>query len=170
MQRLLDQAAILLLCLVGAYFTTGLGTEIVAAMLTAVCAAMLATYFSIDGRKTGGRESVWISSWICLALSLIHIYCREMGGGSVNPVTGAFNFAVREGYRIRNGKICEPLRGASLIGTGSEILQNIDMVGKNLEMGQGMCGASSGSIPTNVCLLYTSRGSASAPSACAGSL
>lgn len=78
------------------------------------------------------------------------LYCREMGGGSVNPVTGAFNFAVREGYRIRNGKICEPLRGASLIGTGSEILQNIDMVGKNLEMGQGMCGASSGSIPTNV--------------------
>lgn len=78
MQRLLDQAAILLLCLVGAYFTTGLGTEIVAAMLTAVCAAMLATYFSIDGRKTGGRESVWISSWICLAYAAAGIFRAEL--------------------------------------------------------------------------------------------
>ena len=78
------------------------------------------------------------------------LYAKEMGGGSVNPVTGEFNFAVNEGYIVRNGKICEPVRGASLVGKGSEIIQNIDMVGKNLEMGQGMCGSSSGSIPTNV--------------------
>ena len=78
------------------------------------------------------------------------LYAKEMGGGSVNPVTGEFNFAVNEGYMIRDGKICEPVRGASLVGKGSEILQNIDMVGTALEMGQGMCGSSSGSVPTNV--------------------
>ena len=78
------------------------------------------------------------------------LYCRKMGGGSVNPLTGAFNFAVTEGYLVKNGKICEPVRGASLIGTGSEILQNIDMVGQNLATAQGMCGSSSGSVPTDV--------------------
>ena len=78
------------------------------------------------------------------------LYAKEMGGGSVNPVTGDFNFAVTEGYLVRNGKICEPVRGASLVGKGSEVIQNIDMVGTDMEMGQGMCGSSSGSIPTNV--------------------
>ena len=78
------------------------------------------------------------------------LYAKEMGGGSVNPVTGEFNFAVNEGYIVRNGKICEPVRGASLVGKGSDIIQNIDMVGKVLDMGQGMCGSSSGSIPANV--------------------
>ena len=78
------------------------------------------------------------------------LYCKKMGGGSVNPLTGAFNFSVAEGYLVRNGKICEAVRGASLVGTGSEILQNIDMVGQNLERAQGMCGSSSGSIPTDV--------------------
>ena len=78
------------------------------------------------------------------------LYAKEMGGGSVNPVTGEFNFAVNEGYIIRNGVICEPVRGASLVGKGSDVIMNIDMVGKNLDMGQGMCGSSSGSVPTNV--------------------
>ena len=78
------------------------------------------------------------------------LYAKSMGGGSVNPLTGAFNFAVNEGYIVRNGKICEAVRGASLIGNGSDILQNIDMVGNNLDVGQGMCGSSSGSVPTDV--------------------
>ena len=78
------------------------------------------------------------------------LYAKEMGGGSVNPVTGEFNFAVNEGYIVRNGKICEPVRGASLVGKGSDVIMNIDMVGTELDMGQGMCGSSSGSIPTNV--------------------
>ena len=73
-----------------------------------------------------------------------------MGGGSVNPVTGEFNFSVSEGYMIRNGEICEPVRGATLVGKGSEILPNIDMVGTELDQAQGMCGSSSGSVPTNV--------------------
>ncbi len=78
------------------------------------------------------------------------LYAKEMGGGSVNPVTGEFNFAVNEGYMIRNGRICEPVRGASLVGKGSDVIQKIDMVGTDMDMGQGMCGSSSGSIPTNV--------------------
>ena len=78
------------------------------------------------------------------------LYAKEMGGGSVNPTTGEFNFAVNEGYMIRNGVICEPVRGASLVGKGSDCIMNIDMVGTDLDMGQGMCGSSSGSVPTNV--------------------
>ena len=78
------------------------------------------------------------------------IYAAAMGGGSVNPFTGEFNFAVREGYIVRNGEICEPVKGASLVGTGSEILMKIDMVGQNMETAQGMCGSSSGSVPTDV--------------------
>lgn len=78
------------------------------------------------------------------------LYAKSMGGGSVNPGTGDFNFAVNEGYIIRNGKIAEPVRGATLIGNGPAILHQIDMVGKNLARAQGMCGAASGSIPTDV--------------------
>lgn len=82
-----------------------------------------------------------------IATTKYGLYAKIMGGGSVNPATGDFNFAVLEGYMIRDGKIAEPVRGATLIGTGLEVLQNIDMVGKELAFGQGMCGSSSGSIP-----------------------
>lgn len=78
------------------------------------------------------------------------LYAKKMGGGSVNPQTGEFNFAVGEGYMIENGKISYPVRGAALIGNGRDILMNIDRVCSNLERGQGMCGSSSGSIPTDV--------------------
>lgn len=78
------------------------------------------------------------------------LYAKKLGGGSVNPATGDFNFAVMEGYIVQNGKILKPVRGATLIGNGVKVLELIDMVGDNLELGQGMCGASSGSIPTNV--------------------
>jgi TldD protein len=78
------------------------------------------------------------------------LYAKKMGGGSVNPATGEFNFAVAEGYLVKGGKITEPVRGASLIGKGSEILLAIDMVGRNLALAQGMCGSVSGAVPTNV--------------------
>ena len=78
------------------------------------------------------------------------LYAKKMGGGSVNPQTGEFNFAVKEGYMIENGKITYPVKGASLIGNGRDILMNIDKVCSNLDRGQGMCGAASGSIPTDV--------------------
>ena len=78
------------------------------------------------------------------------IYCKNMGGGSVNPPTTDFNFAVAEAYLIKNGKIDRPVKGASLIGKGSDILMNIEMVGKELDHGTGMCGSRSGSISANV--------------------
>jgi TldD protein len=78
------------------------------------------------------------------------LYAKKMGGGSVNPVTGDFNFSVAEGYMIRDGKIAEAVKGATLVGTGSEALLKVDMVGNNLATAQGMCGSLSGSIPTDV--------------------
>jgi TldD protein len=78
------------------------------------------------------------------------LYAKKMGGGSVDPATGEFNFAVQEGYAIRKGKIAEPVRGATLIGKGHEVLPLISMIGADLELAAGMCGASSGWVPTTV--------------------
>lgn len=78
------------------------------------------------------------------------LYAKKLGGGSVNPATGDFNFAVMEGYIIQNGKILKPVRGATLIGNGIKVLELIDMVGKDLTLGQGMCGADSGTIPAGL--------------------
>ncbi len=78
------------------------------------------------------------------------LYAKKMGGGSVNPGTGEFNFAVAEGYLVKDGKITTPVRGASLIGKGADVLLKIDRVGKTMTMDQGMCGSVSGSVPTNV--------------------
>ncbi|NLV91368.1 MAG: TldD/PmbA family protein [Firmicutes bacterium] len=78
------------------------------------------------------------------------LYARYMGGGSVNPATGEFNFAVQEGYLIKDGEIAQPVRGATLIGKGSEVLLRIDRVANDLGFGQGMCGSASGSIPADV--------------------
>lgn len=78
------------------------------------------------------------------------LYCAAMGGGSVNPGTGEFNFSVSEGYLVKNGKIDHAIKGATLIGKGAEILTKISMVGNNLEYAAGMCGSVSGSIPTTV--------------------
>ncbi|HOO75288.1 MAG TPA: metallopeptidase TldD-related protein, partial [Tepiditoga sp.] len=78
------------------------------------------------------------------------IFAKSMGGGSVQPATGEFNFAINEGYLIENGKITKPVRGATLIGRGNEIITKIDMVGNDIGRGQGMCGSVSGSIPADV--------------------
>ena len=52
-----------------------------------------------------------------------------------------------EGYLIEDGKITTPVRGASLIGKGHEVLMKIDAISDDFCLGHGMCGASSGSIP-----------------------
>ena len=78
------------------------------------------------------------------------LYAKSMGGGSVNPATGEFNFSVEEGYWVEDGKILRPVRGASLIGKGGEVLTRIDRVGRKMTMAQGMCGSASGSVPVNV--------------------
>ena len=78
------------------------------------------------------------------------LYAVSFNGGSVDPTTGEFNFGCSEAYIIRDGKVCEPVKGATLIGHGDEILKHIDMIGNDLALAQGMCGAASGSIRTNV--------------------
>lgn len=78
------------------------------------------------------------------------LFCKSMGGGSVNPVTGEFNFSVSEGYMVEDGKITHPVRGATLIGNGANALLNIDMVGNNQTFGHGVCGSRSGQIHANV--------------------
>lgn len=78
------------------------------------------------------------------------IFAKKMGGGSVQPGTGEFNFAVQEAYLIENGKITKPLKSATLISTGPKVLKEISMVGKDLELAAGMCGSVSGSVPTTV--------------------
>ncbi|MBP5231006.1 MAG: TldD/PmbA family protein [Clostridia bacterium] len=85
-----------------------------------------------------------------IAATKLGLYAVGFKGGSVDPATGEFNFGCSEAYIIRDGKICEPVKGAMLIGHGDEILKNIDMVGNDLDLGQGMCGSISGSIRTNV--------------------
>ena len=84
-----------------------------------------------------------------IAATKFGLYAKTLSGGQVNPVTGEFNFGCSEAYLIRDGKICEPVRGASVIGTGQDILMKIDMIGNDLERAQGMCGAASGFIPVD---------------------
>jgi TldD protein len=78
------------------------------------------------------------------------LFAKEMGGGSVNPATGEFNFAVNVAYMIEDGKITRPVKGATLVGSGKDVLLRIDMIANNLEYGYGMCGSQSGSVPTIV--------------------
>jgi TldD protein len=78
------------------------------------------------------------------------LYAKDMGGGSVTPGTGEYNFGVREGYLIRNGKIDKPVKGATLIGRGIETLGKISRVADNFKLAPGMCGSVSGNIPTTV--------------------
>lgn len=78
------------------------------------------------------------------------LFAKKLGGGTVIPATGEFNFAVQEGYMIEDGKLTKAVRGAMLIGHGKDILFKIDRVADNLEFGQGMCGSLSGSIPVDV--------------------
>ncbi len=85
-----------------------------------------------------------------IAATKLGLYAVGFAGGSVDPTTGEFNFGCSEAYIIRDGKVCEPVKGATLIGKGEEILKKIDMVGNDLALAQGMCGAASGSIRTNV--------------------
>ncbi len=68
------------------------------------------------------------------------LYVMKMGGGQVNTVNGDFVFEVTEGYLIENGRIGEPVRGASLIGNGPTVLNAIDLVGSDLGFSIGTCG------------------------------
>ncbi len=77
------------------------------------------------------------------------LYCKSMGGGSVGP-TGQFNFSVDEGYLIKNGKLDQPVKGATLIGEAKEILPRISMCANDLDLAAGFCGSVSGSVNVTV--------------------
>jgi len=68
------------------------------------------------------------------------IFVRKMGGGQVDVVSGNFAFEVTESYRIRDGRLAEPLRGATLVGQGPKLMSEIDMVGWDLGYSTGTCG------------------------------
>lgn len=68
------------------------------------------------------------------------IYVQSLSGGSVNPITGVFNFTCREAYMIENGKKTNPIKGATLIGSCMDVISNIDAVGNDLDFGPGICG------------------------------
>jgi len=68
------------------------------------------------------------------------IYVQSLSGGSVNPITGMFNFTCREAYMIENGKKTYPVKGATLIGSCIDIVSNVDAVGNDLDFGPGICG------------------------------
>jgi TldD protein len=78
------------------------------------------------------------------------LYAATMGGGQVKPGSGEYNFAVEEGYIIRNGRIEEPVRGALLVGKGPDTIRKVVAVSDDLSTSPGMCGSVSGSIPTEV--------------------
>lgn len=77
------------------------------------------------------------------------LFVKKMGGGQVNTVTGEFVFEVSEGYIIEKGKIGEPLRGATLMGNGPEILKSIDIIGNDLGFSIGTCGKDMQGVPVS---------------------
>ncbi len=77
------------------------------------------------------------------------LYISDMGGGQVDITSGKFNMVATLAYRIRDGKICEPVKGATLVGDGLTVIQTIDMVGNDLklEKSSGSCGKNGQSVP-----------------------
>lgn len=74
------------------------------------------------------------------------LFVKEINAGSVDPLTGEFNFNTGETFLIENGEITVPLMSATLIGKGQDILKKIDMVSDDFALGQGYCYAGSGSL------------------------
>ncbi|MHB0912309.1 MAG: TldD/PmbA family protein [Armatimonadota bacterium] len=80
------------------------------------------------------------------------VYAKNFSGGQVDIANGNFVFTLTEGYMIENGRIGRPIRGATLIGNGPDILTKIEMVGSDLELdpGIGSCGKAGQSVPSTV--------------------
>ena len=80
------------------------------------------------------------------------IYAKNFDGGQVDITSGKFVFSANEAYLIKNGKISKPIKGATLIGTGDEVLHQISMVGNDLRLdpGIGVCGKEGQSVPVGV--------------------
>lgn len=80
------------------------------------------------------------------------LYAVNFGGGQVDITSGKFVFSCTEAYRIRNGVIAEPVKGATLIGNGPDVLTRVSMVGNDLALdpGIGTCGKGGQSVPVGV--------------------
>jgi TldD protein len=78
------------------------------------------------------------------------IYAKEFAGGQVDTATGDFVFGISEGYLIKNGVISDPIKGATLIGNGPDILNRIEAIGKDLDFAPGFCGKAGQSITNEV--------------------
>jgi len=80
------------------------------------------------------------------------LYAVNFGGGQVDITSGKFVFSTTEAYRIRNGKIAEPVKGSTLIGDGPEAMGNVSMIGNDLALdeGVGTCGKEGQSVPVGV--------------------
>jgi TldD protein len=80
------------------------------------------------------------------------IYAKSFGGGQVDITSGKFVFSCTEAYRIRGGRIAEPIKGATLIGDGPTVLTRVKGIGKDLELdtGIGVCGKGGQSVPAGV--------------------
>ena len=75
------------------------------------------------------------------------LYAKSLSGGEVNTLTGDFVFGVEEGYLIEHGRIGPPVRGATLVGNGPEVLELIDAVADDLALKAGMCGKEGQQVP-----------------------
>jgi TldD protein len=80
------------------------------------------------------------------------LYAVNFGGGQVDITSGKFVFSASEAYLIENGKVTRPVKGATLVGNGPEIMNRISMIGNDLELdsGVGVCGKSGQSVPVGV--------------------
>lgn len=80
------------------------------------------------------------------------IYAVSFGGGQVDITNGKFVFSANEAYLIENGKVTSPVKGATLIGDGPQVLTRVSMVGNDLQLdnGVGTCGKNGQSIPVGV--------------------
>jgi TldD protein len=80
------------------------------------------------------------------------LYCRNFGGGQVDITSGKFVFSASEAYLIENGRISRPVKGATLIGNGPEVMTRVSMVGNDLKLddGVGTCGKEGQEVPVGV--------------------
>jgi TldD protein len=80
------------------------------------------------------------------------LYCRNFGGGQVDITSGKFVFSASEAYLIEDGRITVPVRGATLIGNGPEVMTRVSMVGSDLRLddGVGTCGKEGQDVPVGV--------------------
>ena len=80
------------------------------------------------------------------------VYAPNFGGGQVDITSGKFVFSTSEAYLIENGKVTTPIKGATLIGNGPEVMQKVSMIGNDLSIDQGIgvCGKDGQSVPVGV--------------------